>query len=220
MLPSKNYKEKIILLIIERLMLLIRVIAWTIILPITFALTVVVKQLSLTALIFNAFLMGIFCISLAIEAFNPEKFLAQLTIKTLNKISTTEKKEFALSIRYLKYIKRTNWKLKLILLICTGIFFGLSWKFPHMNLSIIPLVLLFCISLLIAKEQVMEYRIRKGLFGTNRTEAKALIEFIIKNSDDIDFTDSNGNLRRALLPEAEPTTAEQPLPTFGEETSA
>jgi len=89
-----------------------------------------------------------------------------------------------------------------------------------MNFSFFPFILLTFIILLIIKEQLTEYRIRKGLFGTNRTETKALIEFIIKNSEDIDFTDSNGNLRRALLPETEPATTGQTLPAFGEEAPA
>lgn len=89
-----------------------------------------------------------------------------------------------------------------------------------MNLLLLPFALLVFLTLLIIKEQLLEYRIRKGIFGTNRTEAKALIEFLIKNSEDIDFTDSNGNIRRVLLPKAELNPAKQPLPTFGEEASA
>ncbi|MCI5177820.1 MAG: hypothetical protein D3911_00585 [Candidatus Electrothrix sp. AW3_4] len=129
-------------------------------------------------------------------------------------------KEHALSITYLNQTAKKSLKFKLILFLCSGFFFILDWKFPQINLSIISIVLLALLILLIAKELLIAYRIRKGFFGTNRTEARALIEFLIKNSEDIDFTDSNGNLRRALLPEAEPTTAEQPLPAFGEEASA
>ncbi len=128
--------------------------------------------------------------------------------------------DVALSLTYLGHLKRSYWSLKLILSLCVGFFFGLSWIFPQMNLSFLPVILFSFIILLIFKEQLLEYRIRNGLFGTNRTEAKALIEFIIKNSEDIDFTDSNGNLRRALLPEAETDIAEQPVPSFGEEAPA
>ena len=145
--------------------------------------------------------------------------LGNLIVKALLLGVTT--KELVLSLTYLRHLKRDNQRLKLILFICAGFFFGLSWKFPEMNLSVIGLMLLGLISLLIAKELLVEYRIRKGLFGTNSTEARTLIEFIIKHSEDIDFTDSNGNLRRALLPEAEVSTAaEQALPSFGEEASA
>ncbi|MCI5125485.1 MAG: hypothetical protein D3925_13670 [Candidatus Electrothrix sp. AR5] len=146
--------------------------------------------------------------------------LHSIIIKTLLLGLGVTTKELALSLTYLSHSKRNNTKLKLILFLCTGIFFGLSWIFPLMNLSIITFMLLVCISLLIAKELLMEYRIKKGLFGTNRAEARTLIEFIIKNSEDIDFTDSNGNLRRALLPKVEPATIEQPLPAFVEETPA
>jgi signal transduction histidine kinase len=128
--------------------------------------------------------------------------------------------ELALPLIYLRHLKGANWKFQIILFLCTGIFFGLSWKFPQINLSTLPFVLLALLSLLIVKEVLIEYRIKKGIFGTNRTEARALIEFIIKNSDDIDFTDSNGSLRRALLPAAEPASTEQPLPAFGEEATA
>ena len=128
--------------------------------------------------------------------------------------------ELALPLIYLRHLKGANLKFQIILFLCTGIFFGLSWKFPQINLSTLPFVLLALLSLLIVKEVLIEYRIKKGIFGTNRTEAKALIEFIIKNSDDIDFTDSNGSLRRALLPAAEPASTEQPLPAFGEEATA
>ncbi|MCI5167497.1 MAG: hypothetical protein D3903_15745 [Candidatus Electrothrix sp. GM3_4] len=88
----------------------------------------------------------------------------------------------ALPLLYLHHLKKDHWKLQIILFLCTGIFFGLSWKFPQINLSILPFVLLAFLSLLIVKERLVEYRIRKGLFGTNRTEARTLIEFIIKNS--------------------------------------
>ncbi len=88
------------------------------------------------------------------------------------------------------------------------------------NLTDVTFIVLGFNLLLIARELLAEYRIRKGLFGTNRTEARELIDFIIKNSDNLDFTDSNGNLRRALLPEAK-DAAEELIPgTFGEEARA
>ncbi|RWX48247.1 hypothetical protein VT98_11713 [Candidatus Electrothrix communis] len=157
-------------------------------------------------------------VQLAIESI--AMLIGLIRIISVQALLLVTTKELALSLTYLRHSKRNNTKLKLILFLCTGIFFGLSWKFPQINLSILPFVLLAFLSLLIVKERLVEYRIRKGLFGTNRTETKALIDFIIKNSDDIDFNDSNGNLRRALLPEAEPATTEQTLPAFGEEASA
>lgn len=81
---------------------------------------------------------------------------------------------------------------------------------------IMPVLLFLFVVLVLFKDQLFEFRIKKGLFGTNRAEARELIDFIIKNSDNLDFTDSNGNLRRALLPEAE----ERIPGTLGEEARA
>ncbi|MGB5684379.1 MAG: hypothetical protein WBM35_01105 [Candidatus Electrothrix sp.] len=141
-----------------------------------------------------------------------------LLIGLLRSLAT---KKMVLSITYLRHIKRDSRKLKLTLFVITAIFFGINRGVPQVNLSFLPLILLAVISLLIVKELVLEYRIRKGLFGTNRTEARALIEFIIKNSDDIDFNDINGNLLHALLPKDKPASVEkQIIPPFGEEIPA
>ncbi len=80
-------------------------------------------------------------------------------------------------------------------------------------LSSILFIYFFVLS---TKGFLVEYRVQTGLFGTNRTEARELIDFIIKNSDNLDFTDSNGNLRRALLPEAKDAAEERIPGTLGE----
>lgn len=85
---------------------------------------------------------------------------------------------------------------------------------------IMPVLLFLFVVLVLIKDQLIEFRIKKGLFGTNRTEARELIDFIIKNSDNLDFTDSNGNLRRALLPEAKDAVEEHIPGTLGEEARA
>jgi hypothetical protein len=46
---------------------------------------------------------------------------------------------------------------------------------------------------------VIEYRIVKGYFGTNRHEAAEIIKFIQKNADDLD---SSGGNRRKVFPQA------------------
>jgi hypothetical protein len=89
-----------------------------------------------------------------------------------------------------------------------------------MNVPNLFLVLLGFNGFVILKEFLLTYRIQKGLFGTNRTEARELIDFIIKNSDNLDFTDSNGNLRRALLPEAKDAAEERIPGIWGEEARA
>jgi hypothetical protein len=131
-----------------------------------------------------------------------------------------EKNSSSLSIKYIQQLTAGSRNVKFALVITIVIFFAVDFGFQQ-NISYFLLFILLCfLGLLIAREHVLEYRIRKGLFGTNRTEARELIDFIIKNSDNLDFTDSNGNLRRALLPEAKDTAEEYVSSTLGEEARA
>ncbi len=149
-----------------------------------------------------------------------EQYTKDIVTYTITRLKITSAKELALSFSYLRNLKKTYRRLKLILFLCTTTFLSLTWKLPLINLFEISIILLVIIAFLISKEMILTYRIQKGLFGTNRTEARALIEFIIKNSDDIDFTDNNGKLRRVLLPESKPSNTEQVAPPFGEEAPA
>jgi len=161
------------------------------------------------------------CVLLSIVlAVYTEQYTKHIVTYTVTKLKITSAKELALSFSYLRNLKRTYLKLKLVLFTCATIFLSLTWKFPQINLFEISIILLVLIGLLASKEMILAYRIQKGLFGTNRTEARALIEFIIKHSEDIDFTDSNGKLRRVLLPEVKSSGTEQVVPPFGEEAPA
>jgi hypothetical protein len=62
--------------------------------------------------------------------------------------------------------------------------------------SILALALLLVLKLL-----VLLFRVRKGYFGTNSAEAREMIKFLIAHSENIDFNDPNGGLRRALSAE-------------------
>lgn len=54
---------------------------------------------------------------------------------------------------------------------------------------------------LCVQELVVKYRVLMGWFGTTKREARALIRFIVHNSEDIDFTDGLGGLIKALVAE-------------------
>ncbi len=127
--------------------------------------------------------------------------------------TTVDDKSKYISLMFFRDNRIENRKIKYLLLCFSVIFF-----MKH-NYEAFFLMLVFLISLVL-KEQLLGYRVRKGLFGTNRTEARELIDFIIKNSDNLDFTDSNGNLRRALLPEAKDAAEERIPGTLGEGTPA
>ena len=124
-------------------------------------------------------------------------------------------------ISYISKLKERSEKLKEVILILSGYFFFFSMFVQSGRVFFDLFFLLFLLFLILTiKEFFIEYRIQTGLFGTNRTEARELIDFIIKNSDNLDFTDSNGNLRRALLPEAKDTAEEHIPGTLGEEAPA
>ena len=97
-------------------------------------------------------------------------------------------KEFALSLTYLRHLKRQHSITKFALLGCAVAFGALSFKFPDLGLLNLAAISIAFLGLIALKELLIAYRIRKGLFGTNRAEAHDLINFIVKNSSDIDFT--------------------------------
>ena len=90
-----------------------------------------------------------------------------------------------------------------------------QFRFPDLDLLNLAAISIAFLGLIALKELLIAYRIRKGLFGTNRTEARNLINFIVKNSSDIDFTDSDGKLRRVLLPEESNTRYAAPGKAHG-----
>jgi hypothetical protein len=150
------------------------------------------------------FALNIITDRLAKSVLDVEISVVSLTVR-LMRLSLAERaaaaKEMALSLTYLGKLKERHSYIKLALLVCAVALVGLSFRFPDLDLFEFATVSIAALGLLVLKEAVVEYRIRNGLFGTTRSEARELIDFIVENSDDIDFTDSNGNLRKALLPE-------------------
>lgn len=114
-------------------------------------------------------------------------------------------KELAVSVSYLDSVKSRNLRAKVVLMLCSAVLLVIAFRFPDLQLIEPALVSSAVLGLLFLKEAVLEYRIRHGLFGTNRTEARDLIEFLVQNSEDIDFTDGGGKLRRVLFPEKAPS---------------
>jgi hypothetical protein len=67
--------------------------------------------------------------------------------------------------------------------------------------SVFVTVFLLLLVAIIGQEALFSYRVRKGLFGRNASEAREVIEFILKNSDRIDFTD--GGRPKPIISEAD-----------------
>jgi hypothetical protein len=113
-------------------------------------------------------------------------------------------KEMAVSVSYLDSVKSRNLSAKVGLMLCSVTLLFVAFRFPELELIDLALVTSAVLGLLFLKEAVLEYRIRNGSFGTTHTEARELIEFLVKNSEDIDFTDGGGKLRKVLMPEKAP----------------
>jgi hypothetical protein len=110
-------------------------------------------------------------------------------------------KETAISLIYFRNLKKKHANIKKYLAYFLVVLIFLSLKYSDAQLIRISSIPVVFFGLLVLKERVVQFRIQKGLFGTNRIEARALIVFMVQNAEDIDFTDSSGKLRRILLPE-------------------
>ncbi|MBE3705193.1 hypothetical protein HJ207_21905 [Vibrio parahaemolyticus] len=78
-----------------------------------------------------------------------------------------------------------------------------------MNSDINQFVLLFLAFLLLAvfvDQKLMEFRVRKGWYGSNEFETRELIEFITLHSDKDDFNDGSGAKRIIPNPEIDLAT--------------
>jgi len=127
---------------------------------------------------------------------------AQMALKTLSAAGRTgAAREVAISISYLESVKKRTLRAKIGLLLCSVLLLSTSFAFPGLELLDAAATSSGVLGLLFLRDALLEYRIRNGFFGTSRSEAKDLVEYLVSNSEDIDFTDGSGKLRRALEPE-------------------
>lgn len=70
------------------------------------------------------------------------------------------------------------------------------------NQNLYALFSVIILVLLNIQHFLLSYRIKKGYYANNVDEAFELIQFIVANSEKIDFSDGDGGMKR-LLPEAE-----------------
>ena len=88
------------------------------------------------------------------------------------------------------------------LLIFAALLLATAFAFsPHGYSWLCMLTPLIVACLVLLRSWVINHRVTNGMFGTNEYEARELIDFIIRNSDNLDSTGPGGKGRRALLPE-------------------
>ena len=110
--------------------------------------------------------------------------------------------EVALSVTYVNRVLIRDSTLAWFLIAVSACYWVAS-IFLHWLQTALLLFPVLVIVLLIARSVLLQYRIKNGLFGTSEHEAREIIGFILNNSNTIDFTDGDGKLRKALLPEVE-----------------
>ena len=78
-----------------------------------------------------------------------------------------------------------------LLLIVTIIYILASKFFNFVICNIFLGFLLGSILLIVLESLIFNYRINRGWYGSNESEAREIINFILKNSEDVDFTDGD-----------------------------
>jgi ABC-type cobalt transport system substrate-binding protein len=124
-----------------------------------------------------------------------------ITLK--NEKSKIRKKYPGLSVVGILALKRERNSNYAISAICIGLMIYLlcsSFAEITTNRAVI-LILMICVLLIFTREKLISYRVSKGYFGQNESEAREIIKFIINNSENIDFTD--GGKRKSLFNKAD-----------------
>lgn len=98
--------------------------------------------------------------------------------------------------------RKDNQKFRTIyLLLITTIIYIFAGKLFNFAISNIFLWILLGSILLISLELlIFNYRVNQGWYGSSELETREIIDFIVKNSEDIDFTDGN-NPKSIIKPE-------------------
>lgn len=144
-----------------------------------------------------------FPMSLAICIIKSFLFRPAGYIKTLYRaLSVGNSDNITLTVMYFNWLRfryiRTFACLLILSLIYSLIVIHL---FKNQDVVTIDLSIVILASLLLFRLRCIEKRVISGVFGSNEEEAKELIKFILAHSEDVDFTDGNGNPRRGFLPE-------------------
>lgn len=177
-----------------------------------FLLSLLTPVLSLLSIIIVAFLQSEKNLSKSSElkiGINMASIAINVTIPKIEKLNEAIR-EIAISVTYLNYLRKKNYAIKLALAISAVFFSILNIKYPMYDLLSFAAISGIALSLLLLKEFIIGFRIKKGFFGSTREEARTLVDFIFQHSEDIDFTDGNGKLRKALLPESKISGSSNP----------
>jgi hypothetical protein len=122
-------------------------------------------------------------------------------IKYLNEKGNKEGYPF-IAVLYIGFLKKKYNKIIVWLSIITFIILFLSMFVDIFMKNLLIVIFPLCIILLLMlRSKIVSTRITAGVFGTNADEVKELINFMLSNYENINFTDDDGNIKKSFLPE-------------------
>jgi hypothetical protein len=121
-------------------------------------------------------------------------------------------RKIALSLTYFSHLRRQHVYSKLTLLSVALCAVGLGLILENTQSLSLAGISLASLALLIIKEFVVGYRVSKGFFGSTESEARDLVQFIMENANEIDFTDGDGKRRPPLVTEPQQSVIGEPAP--------
>ncbi len=127
-------------------------------------------------------------------------YLVASIILTRQKMTARAQKENYPRDSIIKIMNKKNSRDVYLAVALCFIFFVLLMRVPQLNIPemhYIRYVIPSAVILLLSAKLALEHRIVKGWYGNNEREAREIIEFIIKESSNIDFKDG-GELKKIL----------------------
>lgn len=128
----------------------------------------------------------------------------------------TKRSQLAVVELLAEYKSKRNTIASFLLLISVSVYVILSSKLGYeINIGIISIVWFLLLALYV-NQKALTYRIRKGFYGTNEYEAREIIQYILRNSDEEDYFDSNGLRQTFLQPQQDSSNEPLTDPGLGE----
>lgn len=141
---------------------------------------------------FISLLISFIVLYFSIARFYEKKSFKKSINDIIQKSKQSINKEKTITMVYFHHRKVKSSKIKTLLVAVFALIFPYSIYIQKLEIIISSAIILLIYFLITVYENIMEYRIINGYFGGNYSEARSLISFMVENSDDIDFDDSDG----------------------------
>ncbi|SIQ02279.1 hypothetical protein [Marinobacterium stanieri] len=128
----------------------------------------------------------------------PSPLFLYLTAKRLLVSSNQENRNTIIGLMVIEKIKKH--RLLQMILIFSFLFLGLISHFNLADYNIYAAFFIFSMILIIQLDHILiDYRVKKGIYGNNEFESREIIDFILSHSDKDDFHD--GGVAKKIIPE-------------------